>query len=71
MVQWLTLHTSNAEGTGSIPGQGTKIPHAVQHSQRLKKKKKKKETLLNPNLARDLEGVSSLEKKQLPRKCQA
>ena len=67
MVQWLTLHTSNAEGAGSIPGQGTKIPHAVQHNQRLKKK----ETLLNPNLARDLEGVSSLEKKQLPRKCQA
>ena len=69
-VQWLTRHTSNAQGAGSIPGQGTKIPHAVQHSQRLKKKKKK-ETLFYPNLARDLVGVSSLEKKQLPRKYQA
>ena len=33
---------SNAEGAGSIPGQGTKIPHAAS-SQKLKKKKKEKE----------------------------
>ena len=26
MVQWLRLHASNAEGVGSIPGQGTKMP---------------------------------------------
>ena len=26
-VQWLRLSTSTAEGTGSIPGRGTKIPH--------------------------------------------
>ena len=26
MVQWLGLCTVNAEGLGSIPGQGTKIP---------------------------------------------
>ena len=26
MVQWLRLHTANAERGGSIPGQGTKIP---------------------------------------------
>ena len=39
-VQGLRLHTSNAEGMGSNPGQGTKIPHAIQHS--LKKKKIKK-----------------------------
>ena len=39
-VQGLRLHTSNAEGMGSNPGQGTKIPHAIQHS--LKKKKLKK-----------------------------
>lgn len=25
-VQWLRLHTVTAEGTGSIPGQRTKIP---------------------------------------------
>ena len=32
-VQWLRLCTSTAEGTGSIPGQGTKIPQAEQHGQ--------------------------------------
>ena len=26
------LHASNARGTGLIPGGGTKISHAVQHS---------------------------------------
>ena len=30
MVQWLRLRTSNAGGAGSIPGQGTKVPHATQ-----------------------------------------
>ena len=35
VVQWLRLHTSNAGGTGSIPGQGTKIVHAAQHGQKL------------------------------------
>ena len=34
VVQWLRLCASNARGTGSIPGQGTKILHAVQGSQR-------------------------------------
>ena len=29
-VQWLRLQASNAGGTGSAPGQGTKIPHAAQ-----------------------------------------
>ena len=29
VVQWLRLHASNAEGMGSIPGWGTKIPHAI------------------------------------------
>ena len=28
VVQCLRLCTSNAEGTGSFPGSGTKIPHA-------------------------------------------
>ena len=28
VVQWLRLHPSIAAGTGSIPGWGTKIPHA-------------------------------------------
>ena len=29
MVRWLRLRASTAEGMGSIPGQGTKIPEAV------------------------------------------
>ena len=29
-LQWLRLHAPSAEGTGSIPGQGTKIPRAAQ-----------------------------------------
>ena len=33
MVQWLRLCASNGEGTGSIPGRGTKIPHATWRSQ--------------------------------------
>ena len=28
-VQWLRLCVSTAGGTGSIPGRGTKIPHAT------------------------------------------
>ena len=40
VIQWLGLGVSNAEGAGSIPGQGTKIPRAIWHSQNTKKKKK-------------------------------
>ena len=32
VVQWLGLRASTAEGVGSIPGQGTKVPHVVWHS---------------------------------------
>ena len=38
MVQWLRLRYSTAGGTGSIPGRGIKIPHAMWP----KKKKEKK-----------------------------
>ena len=38
MVQQLGLHASNAAGTSSIPGQGTKIPHAPQYCKKSKKK---------------------------------
>ena len=34
VVQWLKLHISTAGDMSSIPGQGTKIPHAVQHDQK-------------------------------------
>ena len=30
MVQWFRLHASSVGEMGSIPCQGTKIPHAVQ-----------------------------------------
>ena len=33
VVQWLGLHASAAGDTGSNPGQGTKIPHALRCSQ--------------------------------------
>ena len=33
-VQWLRLCASTAGGMGLIPGQGTKILHAAQHSQK-------------------------------------
>jgi len=42
VVQWLILCTSSAEGTGLIPGQATKIPHAAWHGKRKKKKENKK-----------------------------
>ena len=36
-VQWLRLQASTAGGMGSVPGLGTKIPHAVQSGQKKKK----------------------------------
>ena len=48
MVQGLWLHALNAGGLGSIPGWGTKIPHAVQCGQINYEKKEnvvKKKTL--------------------------
>ena len=36
-VQWLGLCASTAGGAGSIPGGGTKIPHAAQHGAAKKK----------------------------------
>ena len=33
VVQWLRVCTANAGGVGSIPGLGTKIPHAAWRGQ--------------------------------------
>ena len=44
-VQWLRIHASTAGGTGSIPGQGTKILNALQCGQKKKEKEMKEETL--------------------------
>ena len=38
-VQWLRLPAFTAGGAGSIPGWGTKVPHATKHGQKIKKKK--------------------------------
>ena len=35
MAQWLRLSASNAGGTGLIPGQGPKTPHACWYNQKL------------------------------------
>jgi len=40
VLQWLRLCTANAGGVGSIPGLGTKIPHAMWNGQKIKLKKK-------------------------------
>ena len=45
VVQWLRLHDSTAEGVGSIPGWGAKIPHAPQLGQKRKKPAMKKPEL--------------------------
>ena len=50
-VQWLRFRASTAGGTGSIPGQGTKIPHAKRHGQKNQKTKQKKQ---KPNLGRNI-----------------
>ena len=39
VVQQLRLWASTAGGRGSIAGQGTKIPHAVQYGQNVKQNK--------------------------------
>ena len=38
-VQWLRLCASTAGDAGLIPGRGTKIPHAMQRGQKIKKTK--------------------------------
>ena len=38
VVQWLEFCASIAEGMSSIPGQGTKIPHALWHGQKRKER---------------------------------
>ena len=49
-VQWLGLSAFIAEGPGSIPGWGMKIPQALRHSQKKKKHKNKKgESVIQKN----------------------
>ena len=46
VVQWLRLCASNAGDMGSIPGQGTKIPHACRARKKKKKDKPKNRIML-------------------------
>ena len=48
-VPWLGLEAFTAEGPGSIPGRGTKIPQTTQYSQ--EKRKKYYETRSNRKLS--------------------
>ena len=45
VVQWVGLCILTTEGSGSIPGWGPNIPHAVGHGHKKKKKKRRKENL--------------------------
>ena len=49
-VQWLRLRASNAGGAGSIPGWGTRIPHAAQHGKKILKKVAWLQFCLSPTL---------------------
>ena len=42
MVQWLGLHTFTANDVGSTPSWGTKLPQAVQHAKKKRKKEREK-----------------------------
>ena len=42
VIQWLGLCASTAGGMGSVPGQGTGIPHTSKWGQKRKRKRKKK-----------------------------
>ena len=48
------VRISTAGGAGSIPGQGTKIPHAVCCSQKEKKKKKLKRMIMEDSSEDDI-----------------
>ena len=47
MVQWLRLRSASAGGAGSIPGWGTRIPHALRFG---KKKKDPEDCIRQPRM---------------------
>ena len=57
MVQWLELNDSTAGGPGSIPGWGTKIPHALKPKK--KKKKDHEKNQLSPPSKKRINAVSN------------
>ena len=46
MIQWLGLHAFTAGGMGSIPGPGTKVPHAAWQGQKKKEREREEEAML-------------------------
>ena len=56
MVQWLRLHTATAGGTGSIPGQGTKILHVTQQKKKRKRNIVTSGVLVNTDVQYTLKG---------------
>ena len=48
MVQWLELQASTARDTGSIPGQGTRIPHAGDQKKSTLNTEEKQEAVKEP-----------------------
>ena len=62
MGQWLELHTLTAEGLGSIPGWGTKIPQAMWYSQKEKRISEGGRTgLLYKDIPIDIVGMREIE----------
>ena len=60
MVQWLRLCASTAGGKGSMPGQGAKIPHAMQRGQKQPQKTKEKKNVEDTSLRKALWRESQL-----------
>ena len=59
---------SNAGGTGSVPGRGTKIPHASPKKPKHKKKKQKTRSNIVTNSIKTLKKKWSTSKKSLQKK---
>ena len=55
-IQWLRLHASTPRGAGSIPGWGTKIPHAA--TKKFKNKEKKLLRIFLPQSKLGLDGIT-------------
>ena len=66
VVQWLRVCTSIVEGTGLIPGEGTKIPHAAGHCQKKKKKERKELCAVNSMLVYTAYYIGISEKAMAP-----
>ena len=65
VLQWLGFCTFIAEGIGSTPGQGTKIPQASWHDQK-KKKKSNKQTKSQNGTSTSLDHVTMMNRAHFP-----